>query len=234
MVPLKMGVFCNTLNPHVACCNSSYMSPYYTLLLTGLCMHWTQHVNERLCVSFCRSVSTHSLRCLPHPAGHPLRGCSLPAPPAGCSQTSSVHRTQPCSHSGLLPPSPTALHEYEHELHSLLSQVSASSATARHKVSKKVSHLKRYHISKLFFSFTRHTLSPAPQFLLPQLATLQLHRELWRQQSQPSPTPLQPPPLLCCLSLAPWSGCRACPTTLEWRTFSASSRDTRSVHVALS
>ena len=90
-------------------------------------------------VSFCRSFSPHCLRRLPHPACHPLWGCSLPAPPAGSSQTSSDHHTQPCSRSGLLPPSPTPVHEYEHELHSLLPQVSAPSAPTSCLFRKKVS-----------------------------------------------------------------------------------------------
>lgn len=86
-------------------------------------------------------------------------------------------------------------------------------------------------LTKLFFPC--HPFFPAPQFLHPQLATLQLHQEQWQQQSQPNPTLLQPQPLLCSPNLAPWSGCRVCLTILEWRTSSAFSRDTRSVHVAL-
>lgn len=79
-------------------------------------------------VSVSRPVPPHGLRRLPHPACHSLRGCALPAPTAGCSQTSSDHRAQPRSHSGLLPPSPPPVHEYEHELHRVLPQVGASSA----------------------------------------------------------------------------------------------------------
>ena len=80
--------------------------------------------------------------------------------------------------------------------------------------------------------------SPALQFLPQQWATLQLHRDRWQQQWQlslttPPPPPLPPPPPPWCLSPAPWLGCRGFPTTPESKTFSASSRDTRSAHVAL-
>ena len=186
-------------------------------------------------VSFCRSFSPHCLRRLPHPACHPLWGCSLPAPPAGSSQTSSDHHTQPCSRSGLLPPSPTPVHEYEHELHSLLPQVSAPSAPTSCLFRKKVS----LYLCLLCFSnfllpfFFFFFFSPAPQFLPQQWATLQLHRDRWQQQWQLSLTTPQPPPPPWCLSPAPWLGCRGCPTTPESKTFSASSRDTRSVCVAL-
>lgn len=90
-------------------------------------MHHENH-QPPLSLGVGRSVSPHSLRCFPNPACHSLWGCSLPAPPAGCSQTSSDHRTQPCARSGLLPPSPTPLHEYEHELHSILPQVSVTAS----------------------------------------------------------------------------------------------------------
>lgn len=120
-------------NPHSSCRNYTYTSSYFT---TGRSVHALNTSCEgpefvyifSICVSFCRSFSPHCLRRLPHPACHPLWGCSLPAPPAGSSQTSSDHHTQPCSRSGLLPPSPTPVHEYEHELHGLLPQVSAPSA----------------------------------------------------------------------------------------------------------
>jgi len=75
-------------------------------------------------ISFCRSVTSHSLLCLPLFTCHSLRGCPLSAPPAGGPQTSSDRRSQPRSHSGLLPPSATCL--YEHELCCLLPQVSAA------------------------------------------------------------------------------------------------------------
>ncbi|CAG02342.1 unnamed protein product, partial [Tetraodon nigroviridis] len=167
----------------------------------------------------------HCLRGFPHPARPSVRGSSVPAPPAGGSQTSPDDGAQPGSRPGLLPHPPPPLHEHEHELHSVLPQVSASSA------------------SLLNGCLVRLTLSchpPALRFLPPPWAILQHLQERWQQQWQPSPTtttttpppqqqqPQRPPPPPCCLSPARWCGCRACPTTPESRIFSASSKDIRS------
>lgn len=225
-------------NPHSSCRNYTYTSSYFT---TGRSVHALNTSCEgpefvyifSICVSFCRSFSPHCLRRLPHPACHPLWGCSLPAPPAGSSQTSSDHHTQPCSRSGLLPPSPTPVHEYEHELHGLLPQVSAPSAPTSCLVRNNylalfVPSVFLKLLASFFFFF-----SLALQFPPQQWATLQLHRDRWQQQWQLSLTTPQPPPPPWCLSPAPWLGCRGCPTTPESKTFSASSRDTRSVCLVL-
>lgn len=96
---------------------------------THVCIHHLRLTRPPCPVSLCvcRSVPPHRLRRLPHAARHPLRGCPLPAPPAGCPQTSSGRRAQRPARSGLLPSSPAPVHEHEHELHGLLPQVSASS-----------------------------------------------------------------------------------------------------------
>lgn len=158
--------------------------------------------NQTLVTCVSRSVPARSLHRLPHAAGRSLRGRPLPGAPAGCAQSASDHGAQPCSRSGLLPSSATPVYEHEHELHRLLPQVrttrSASSTVSIY--------------SSLICC---HPFFPAPPFLRPPLATLQLHQEQWQQRSQPSPTLLQPQPLLCSPSPAPWSGCRVCPTIRE-------------------
>lgn len=138
----------------------------------AVCVQRSQHVNDRtVFLCFCRSISPHSLRRLPHPAFHALWGCPLPAPPAGCPQTPSDRRTQPSSRSGLLPPSATHVHEYEHELHRLLSQVSTLTT-------------KWFLPSALLLNLLKLSLSllPALQSLLPPLGTLPPRRGRWQQR----------------------------------------------------
>lgn len=189
-------------------------------LCFGNSIHPIVWIIRSIFVSSCRSVPPHSLRRLPDFPRYSLGGSFLPAPPAGRSQASSDHRSQPCSHAGLLPPSATSLHEHEHELHCLLPQVSRRQL---HERAKPI-----WHPNVWGFFWCR---SPALQFLLPRLGTLRPPQALSQRQWRPPPTPVQHPP--CYRSRERWWGCRGSPTTPGSKTSSASSRDTRSVQGAL-